>query len=520
VARLNRSYLARLLALCACSLDSENLYQKGGLVEDPFPAETASDALPSSQDVDPNENTSSTSASSLASDVGLSTTTEATTLVPDSQASGDTSTESSTSATFESNCGSETQEASSTDLSSATELESSDSTPSESTDESTSESSEETKPSLGESPDADCELSAERYAELQLALATQEVSSAGIAEIYRGVRGRGGLNAFVRKQDVMLHRMDGDGRMVDDVIIEGALETGTLDALRSIQGTVENLSVRAVRAYIREALDLLEDPPANPALRVHASDAAYCIFGATLAAWHERPADSLQKPPGLLQIREAFSNLHHAIVGESNGHEPDLFAARIARQAIDKGLDHLNYGHFLAALRLARAANSPLYLGRARAHFEHVRERMRNLNSPGIARIDAALAGEPNALQLEAIAHDVLVAYSKHLVRRIPDAIDSYLVGDPLGAEQVAQAFEWGQIVVSDLAKRVDGFNVEAWNRAWAHYLQAAQQGSSADARSSADTLMEMACAYQAALGLSVCAGRGDEALDVVVSPE
>ncbi|MEZ4448069.1 MAG: hypothetical protein R3B09_01235 [Nannocystaceae bacterium] len=303
--------------------------------------------------------------------------------------------------------------------------------------------------------------------------------------------------ALVREIDRRLGRSDAD-------VIATALATGTDDAGRvQVLGRIDG----SILAWLRAALKTAGES-SEAAERASAWATAECLFGLIAPTLSPALGDE-DLGDG---IARNFARGRDALDGPADAQARVLYPAY---EAIEKRIFTAIHRVLLADVSAAKGGD-PLALVRARGLFPLLRDRLQDRNTPGIAILEAALAGPPAALDPAVFTREFGVAFAKRARKYCSEVVtDEALRGTPKGLASVTEGMTYTRLLLPDMHARVGakGFDGATYMANWESLLQAVDHGEDADElRRLSDDLVHWNCAYQEALGIAECTSTHDEA--------
>lgn len=185
---------------------------------------------------------------------------------------------------------------------------------------------------------------------------------------------------------------------------------------------------------------------------------------------------------------------------------------RPAHETIEKSWFRVLHRELAAAATWAREHGDPLAAARARGLFQMLRDRLQDRNTPGIAVVEAQLAGDPKQIDPAAVMRELDIALVKRARKYASHALDARLTGvDALTS--VTEGLAYTRILLPGMRAALPTFDPEAHVAAW-HSFAEAVAGPDDDPderkRLSAE-LVHWNCAYQQALGVRECTATADE---------
>lgn len=370
----------------------------------------------------------------------------------------------------------------------------------------------EPAPELGGTPNPLCEAA---VAQLQIIAdhnATGAPDLATVTAAYLGEDGSGtALQQLVQTWGARLGRVD-DGVLVDEAAILDALEAGTAADLVDVETRIHLVISLLVRAQLTEVAGAQPNADRPPALLYAAWDDAYCYFDAVLRP-HAQAADALARElePTEAAIQAAFEQGHGGIESEAASFAIDEWSVPAAKQVAEKTLFRAIDRRVLELATRAQAEGDPLLARRALGLFQLLEDRMAGRNTPGIAIIEADLAGDPSLIDPAAIRRELDVAWAKRTRRYADLALQEGTVGVPAGFTGANEGRAYAHVVIPAMEAALDGFDGADHLAQWDAYVEAIRTDDPVAAQAASDALTPPLCAYQAALGIAACTGTDDE---------
>lgn len=280
---------------------------------------------------------------------------------------------------------------------------------------------------------------------------------------------------------------------------------------------VEYLLHAALSQRLRHNLEVAADDK-DPARRVAAWSAARC-------AWEQdlRPlALALQSRSAELSDETARDDATIAadIDAVFTAGEAALRAEPIDERVIKPGHETIEKTWFrvihrelMAAAAKARKDSDLLAARRARGLFALIRDRLQDRNTPGLAIVDAQLAGNASEIDPAVVQREIDVALVKRARKYCSHALDAKLTGVE-ALTSVTEGLAYTRVLLPGMraAIRDPGFDPAAHVAAWQHFAEAAEQGDDPEelGKLSAE-LVHWNCAYQQTLGIRECTATADE---------
>jgi hypothetical protein len=140
-----------------------------------------------------------------------------------------------------------------------------------------------------------------------------------------------------------------------------------------------------------------------------------------------------------------------------------------------------------------------------------IKDRLDGRNTPGIAQIEAILAGDPAAIDPDAILTELDIAFAKRT--RNYSAIADEELGVPAGYKSAVEGHTYALLVAPGLAARVPATPIATFLGEWGAYPDLVRAGDDLEATHAlSERLVDAICAYQTALGVADCSPDADEA--------
>jgi hypothetical protein len=365
---------------------------------------------------------------------------------------------------------------------------------------------------LGSTPNVLCEAA---VAELQLIIdenATGAPDLAAVTAAYLGEDGSGtALQELVQTWGGRLGRVE-DGVLVDETAILDALEAGTPADLVDVETRVYLVVSLLIRSRIDEVATAQPDADRPPELLYAAWDDAYCWYDAVVRP-HAQAADALARE---LEGTEAdmqggFEWGHGGIESEAASFAIDEWSVPAAKQVTEKTLFRV-YDRLVVDLATrAQAEDDPLLARRALGLFALLEDRMAGRNTPGIAIIQADLAGDPAIIDPGSIRRELDVAWAKRTRRYSDLALLEGTLGAPAGFTGANEGRTYAKVVIPAMEAGLDAFDGADHLAQWDAYIEAIRTDDPVAAQTASDALTPPLCEYQALLGIAECTGTADE---------
>jgi hypothetical protein len=365
---------------------------------------------------------------------------------------------------------------------------------------------------LGSTPNVLCEAA---VAQLQIIIDQNASGAPDLATVtaaYLGNDGNGtALQQLVQTWGGRLGRVE-DGLLIDEAAILDALESGTAADLIDVETRVVLLISLLIRDRISEVAGAQPNADRPPALLYAAWDDAYCYFDAVVRA-HAQAADAVgaELEPTATAIQAAFEWGHGGIESEAASFAIDEWSVPAAKQIAEKTLFRV-YDRLVVDLATrAQAENDPRLARRALGLFQLVRDRLQGRNTPGIAIIEADLAGEPALIDPGSIRRELDVAWVKRTRRYTDLAVQEGTIGAPAGFTGAHEGRTYANVVLPAMEAALTGFDGADHLARWDAYIEAVRTDDPVAAQAASDALTPPLCEYQAILGIAACTGTADE---------
>ncbi len=395
-------------------------------------------------------------------------------------------------------------------------------------DDEADEGADADEPALGDTPLPSCEAAMFGLEQIQAELRLPEPDVDYVIELYRGeppdlsgespLPGGTALQRWVREVGARLGRVDA-GTLIDDAAIEQALDLAASEqgearklALLDVLASLRMIALLDVRGRLAIVADALPDPKRDPALFHAEWDQAWCVWDGTL-----RPlalaADASYQEDWEPTIVGAFELGSAGIIGPDQPWAADELATKPAKQIIEKGSFAVVQRNLLTLAEQARAEADPLAAREALGLFALIEDRVRGRNTPAIELITSMLAGDPAAIDPEAIEHEVAIAFTKRARKYCDEALLAGSLGSAEGIKGVEEGVVYTRVVLPRMTELLagQGFDPDAHMQDWADYRDAVLADEGELASQISARLVEWNCAFQAELGIAECTDSVDE---------
>ena len=182
-------------------------------------------------------------------------------------------------------------------------------------------------------------------------------------------------------------------------------------------------------------------------------------------------------------------------------------------ETLEKTWFRVIHRELMAAAAKAHQDGEALAAARARGLFQLIRDRLQDRNSPGIAVVDAQLAGDPKLLDPAVVQREIDVALVKRARKYCSHAIDARLTGVE-ALTSVTEGLAYTRILLPGMraAIRDPAFVPATHVATWQHFAEAAEQADDPEElKKLSAELVQWNCAYQQALGIRECTATVDE---------
>ena len=185
-----------------------------------------------------------------------------------------------------------------------------------------------------------------------------------------------------------------------------------------------------------------------------------------------------------------------------------------AYEALEKTWFRVIHRELAAAAARARQDGDALAARRALGLFHLLRDRLQDRNTPGIARVEAQLGGDPKQIDPAAVMREIDIALVKRARKYASHALDAHLGGVD-GLTSVTEGLAYTRILLPGMraAIRDPSFDPEAHVAAWQHFAEAVEpaEPDPDELKKLSAELVHWNCAYQQALGIRECTATADE---------
>lgn len=306
------------------------------------------------------------------------------------------------------------------------------------------------------------------------------------------------LQGFVQALDAAHAR-------ADDAAIVAALGEGSAAGAALAEGHL----LTALSSHLRDNLSGVESGAED---KFAAWDEAHCVWDGALRALAARAEAATWVAPGdplVADVDAALAAGHDAIAGEAPATTIDDWRVPPARQVIEKTLFRAAHREIVEQAARAAATGDAAAAARALGLFGIVRDRLEGRNTPGIAAIEAMLAGDPKAISAEVVAIQLDIAFAKR-TRNYADQAFADGLGIPSSYKGAVEGRTYAKLIVAGMAAA--RLPTDTYLADWDAYVELVRAGDDeAAALAVSQKLVEVTCAYQAALGIAACTGSDDE---------
>lgn len=368
------------------------------------------------------------------------------------------------------------------------------------------------KPTLGSTPNVLCEAAVAQLAIIAEHNASGTPDLAAATAAYLGEDGSGtALQQLVQTWGGRLGRVE-DGLLIDDAAILDALELGTPADLVDVETRVLLVISRLIRARLDEVASALPEADRPPELLYAAWDDAYCYFDAVVRP-HAQAADGLagELEPTEADLQLGFEWGHGGIESEAASFAIDEWVVPAAKQVTEKTLFRVYDRLVLDLATRAQADADPLLARRALGLFGLLEDRLQGRNTPGIAIIEADLAGDPALIDPGSIRRELDVAWAKRTRNYASLALEEGTIGAPAGHTGAHEGRTYAKVIIPAMQAELAGFDGAAHLAQWDAWIQAIIDDDPIAAQAASDLLVPPLCEYQASLGIPECTGSADE---------
>lgn len=365
---------------------------------------------------------------------------------------------------------------------------------------------------LGSTPNVLCEAAAAELQIIALENASGAPDLATVTAAYLGEDGSGtALQELVHTWGGRLGRVE-SGVLVDEAAILDALAAGTPADLVDVETRLYLVISLLVRARIDEVASAVPEADRSPALLYAAWDDAYCWYQAVVRP-HAEAADALaaELEPTAVDLQGAFEWGHGGIESEAAAFAIDEWSVPAAKQTLEKTLFRVYDRLVLDLAARAREADDPLLARRALGLFGLLEDRLAGRNTPGIAIIEAELAGDPALVDPDVIRRELDVAWAKRTRRYATLAIEEGTLGTPAGHTGAHEGRTYAKVLLPAMEAELEGFDGAAHLAQWDAWIEAIADDDPTAAQAASDALVAPLCEYHARLGIAACTGTEDE---------
>lgn len=305
------------------------------------------------------------------------------------------------------------------------------------------------------------------------------------------------LQAFVKQFKTEAERLD-------DPAIAASLAAGTPADLAAAEG-------RLYSALTRHARDMLSDVEGGADDKYTGWDEVHCVWTGALRSlaveadavgWH------MVDETIAADVDAALQAGHDGLSGEPPTTSLDDWRVPPAKQVIEKSLYRAAQRVMIELATTARDNADAAAASRALGLFGMVKDRLDGRNTPGIAQIEAMLAGDPAMVDPDAIRIELDIAFAKRT--RAYSAIGDEELGTPAGYKSAVEGRTYARLIAPGLA--ASGGSAPAFLGEWDAYPDLVRAGTDLETiHALSQRLIDSNCAYQAALGIAECTPEADE---------
>ena len=346
---------------------------------------------------------------------------------------------------------------------------------------------------LGASASALCVSAMSHAAELTQAIASGDAAAASAA--YVGTD----LQTFVQGFKTEAERLD-------DPAIVASLAAASPVELVAAEARLHSALARHMRDQLADVEGGVEDKYA-------AWDEAHCVWTGALRSlavagdavgWH-----TLEETIAA-DVDAALAAGHDGLSGEPPATALDDWRVPPAKQIVEKSLFRAAHRVVIALAGDARDNADPIAARKALELFGVIKDRLDGRNTPGIAQIEAILAGDPAAIDPDAILTELDIAFAKRT--RAYSAIADEDLAVPAGYKSAVEGHTYALLVAPGLAARVPATPIATFLGEWGAYPDLVRAGDDLEATHAlSERLVDAICAYQTALGVADCSPDADE---------
>jgi hypothetical protein len=143
--------------------------------------------------------------------------------------------------------------------------------------------------------------------------------------------------------------------------------------------------------------------------------------------------------------------------------------------------------------------------------FGVLEDRILGRNTPGIEIIRTMLAGEPTAIDPSVIEQEIAIAFVKRARKYCDEAVELGALGSADGVKGAWEGIIYTRAILPAATRLVPSTDAEAWLATWDTYREAILADDPTAAIDASQTLVDLDCAVQAALGIAMCTATADE---------
>ena len=142
-----------------------------------------------------------------------------------------------------------------------------------------------------------------------------------------------------------------------------------------------------------------------------------------------------------------------------------------------------------------------------------IEDRISDRNGPGLARIQAMLAGPPAEIDAAAIERELGKAFAKRARKYCDEAVKSGTLGSGEGIKGAWEGLTYSKLILPGMRETLAGqsFDADAYMADWDSYVVAVEGNDASGAAAISERLVQWNCAYQEALGIAECATTSNE---------
>ncbi|MFO7563532.1 MAG: hypothetical protein R6X02_12875 [Enhygromyxa sp.] len=363
------------------------------------------------------------------------------------------------------------------------------------------------KPGLGDTPNVLCEAATVNLAAIVAENQSGSPDPLAVEAAYVDT----GLQEFVQLAGAVTGRIEA-GVLLDDAAILASIDAGGPLDLIDVEWRVYLAMQQYIRHEIADVAAMVPDPANDPALLYGRWDAAYCYWDGALRPLAQI-ADGIGLPGDSIEadIDAGFLRGHEGIEGE----QPwaiDPWELGPAKQIVEKSTFTVAHRLVMLWSQDAASSNSAELAHAAYGAFQMIEDRMAGRNTPAIATIEAALLGDPSAIDPERILRDMNIAFAKRTRKYTDYALPE--IGDLMGTPEGSIGANEGSIyskLIEPFMLELDGFDHDGYRQAWADWIDAVVNDDVAAGELAAAVLVDWNCQFQDALGIAECTDSKDE---------